>query len=412
MAEPRRRTQPLEHNLLLTATLCLLAFGAVMVFSATSAPNVLQGGDGTSYLVKYLVYGAVGLAVMQLMARHGLELARRFGPLLLIAGFVLMVLVHVPGIGVSVNGARRWIGVGPLTFQPSEVMKLAIVLYVAKMLAERPQRMRTVQTLVSPTLLVVGAALLLVIATPDLGTTLIIGCTVAAMLLVAGAPLRVLGTLAGASAGLVTVVAFAVPYMRDRMTSFLDPWADAGGTGFQAVQGQIALGSGGIFGVGPGQSVQKIFYLPEAHTDFILAVIGEELGVIGVCALLSLYGLIAYAGLRTAKGARSQYERLLATGVTSLIVGQALLNVFAVLGIAPLTGEPLPFVSNGSTSITVLLASMGLLLNIASRGALTLRAVTPEPKSQGSRPHADRDRSGRNSGARGARAGSRRRAAG
>lgn len=412
MAAPRRRTHPVEHNLLLTATLCLLAFGAVMVFSATSAPNVLQGGDGTGYLVKYLAYGVVGVLVMHVMARHGLELARRFGPLLLGVGFVLMVAVHVPGIGVSVNGAQRWIGLGPLTFQPSEIMKLALVLYVARMLAERPKRMRTVQTLVSPMLLVVGAACLLIVTTPDLGTTLIVGCTVAAMLLVAGAPIRVLGTLAGASAGAVAVLAFTVPYMRDRMTSFLDPWADAGGAGFQAVQGQIALGSGGLLGVGPGQSVQKIFYLPEAHTDFILAVIGEELGLVGVFALLSLYGLIAYAGLRTAKGARSQFERLLAAGIVSLIVGQALLNVFAVLGLAPLTGEPLPFVSSGSTSITVMLASMGLLLNIASRGALTLRAVTPAPKSQGSRPHADRDRSGRDGRARGARAGGRRRAAG
>lgn len=412
MAAPRRRTHPVEHNLLLTATLCLLAFGAVMVFSATSAPNVLQGGDGTSYLVKYLAYGAVGLLVLHVLARHGLQLVRRFTPILLITAFVLLVLVKLPGFGVSVNGAQRWIGLGPLTFQPSEIMKLAIVLYMAQLLAERPKRMRSVKTLISPMLLVVGAACLLIASQPDLGTAIIISFTTFALLLVAGAPLGVLGRLAGAAVAIVTVAAIAEPYRRARLTSFLDPWADAAGSGFQSVQGQIALGSGGLFGVGPGQSVQKIFYLPEAHTDFILAVIGEELGVIGVLALLTLYGLIAYAGLRTAKGARSQYERLLAAGITSLIVGQALLNVFTVLGLAPLTGEPLPFVSNGSTSITVMLASMGLLLNIASRGALTLRAVTPAPKSQGSRPHADRDRSGWDGGARGARAGGRRRAAG
>lgn len=412
MAASRRRTHPVEHNLLLTATLCLLAFGAVMVFSATSAPNVLQGGDGTGYLVKYLAYGAVGLLVMHLLARHGLELVRRFTPILLITAFVLLVLVKLPGFGVSVNGAQRWIGLGPLTFQPSEIMKLAIVLYMAQLLAERPKRMRSVKTLVSPMLLVVGAACLLIASQPDLGTAIIISFTTFALLLVAGAPMSVLGRLAGSAIAIVTIAAIAEPYRRARLTSFLDPWADAAGAGFQSVQGQIALGSGGLFGVGPGQSVQKIFYLPEAHTDFILAVIGEELGVIGVCALLTLYGLIAYAGLRTAKGARSQYERLLAAGITSLIVGQALLNVFTVLGLAPLTGEPLPFVSNGSTSITVMLASMGLLLNIASRGALTLRAVTPAPKSQGSPPHADRDRSGRDGRARGARAGGRRRAAG
>lgn len=412
MAESRRRTQPVEHNLLLTATLCLLAIGAVMVFSATSATSALQGGDGTGFLVKYLAYGAVGLALMHVLARRGLDLARKFTPVLLAVSFGLLIAVKLPGIGLEVNGARRWIGLGPLTFQPSEIMKLAIVLYAAQLLAQRPKRMQTVQGLVSPLLLVVGAACLLIASQPDLGTALVIGFTVGALLLVAGAPLRVLGTLAGSAALLVTLFAILEPYRRARLTSFLDPWADAAGAGFQSVQGQIALGSGGLFGLGPGQSVQKIFYLPEAHTDFILAVIGEELGVIGVCALLALYGLIAYAGLRTAKGARSQYERLLAAGLTSLIVCQALLNTFTVLGLAPLTGVPLPFVSNGSTSITVLLASMGLLLNIASRGALQLQAVAPPKKSQGSRPHADSDRSGRDGGARGARAGRRKRAAG
>lgn len=412
MAEPRRRTYPVEHKLLLTATLCLLALGAVMVFSATSATSALAGGDGTGYLVKYLAYGAVGLLVMHLLSRHGLELAKKFTPILLAVTFMLLIAVKLPGIGLEVNGARRWLGVGPLTFQPSEVMKLAIVLYMAQLLAERPKRMQTVQGLISPMLIVVGVACLLIASQPDLGTALVIGFTTGALLLVAGVPMRVMGTLAGSAAVLVTLFAILEPYRRARLTSFLDPWADAAGAGFQSVQGQIALGSGGLFGLGPGQSVQKIFYLPEAHTDFILAVIGEELGVIGICALLALYGLIAYAGLRAAKGARSQYERLLAAGLTSLIVCQALLNTFTVLGLAPLTGVPLPFVSNGSTSITVLLASMGLLLNIASRGALQLQAVAPPKKTQGSPSHADRDRSGRNSGARGARTGGRRRAAG
>ena len=160
-----------------------------------------------------------------------------------------------------------------------------------------------------------------------------------------------------------------------RLTSFLDPWAHASSSGFQAVQGQIAIGSGGLFGVGPGQSVQKIFYLPEAPTDFILAVIGEELGVVGVFALLFLYGLIAYAGLRAAKAARSLYSALIAVGVTSLIVSQAMLNAFAVLGLAPLTGVPLPFVSYGSSSLIVMLAAMGLLLNVASGATGHVRAV-------------------------------------
>src|SRR4029077_4952744 len=203
---------------------------------------------------------------------------------------------------------------------------------------------------------------------PDLGTALVILFTIATMLIAAGIPMRKLGKIAASLAALIFLYALVRPYARARMTSFLDPWAHASGSGFQAVQGQIAIGSGGLLGVGPGQSVQKIFYLPEAPTDFILAVIAEELGAIGVCALLFLYGLIAYAGLRTAKGARSLYSALIAVGVTSLILSQALLNVFAVLGLAPLTGVPLPFVSYGSSSLIVMLAAMGLLLNVASGG--------------------------------------------
>jgi len=213
--------------------------------------------------------------------------------------------------------------------------------------------------------------------------------------------------------------ALARPYARARLTSFIDPWAHASGSGFQAVQGQIAIGSGGLFGVGPGQSVQKIFYLPEAPTDFILAVIAEELGVVGVCALLFLYGLIAYAGLRVAKGARSLHSALIAVGVTSLIVSQALLNVFAVLGLAPLTGVPLPFVSYGSSSLIVMLAAMGLLLNVAAGGTAHVRAV-PSRTATGARKQAgwgrdtdeDRDRGRGHRRARGAGAGGGRRAAG
>src|SRR6201984_1166098 len=181
--------------------------------------------------------------------------------------------------------------------------------------------------------------------------------------------------IAGATFGVVVLYALVRPYARTRLTSFLNPWAHASGSGFQAVQGQIAIGSGGLFGVGPGQSVQKIFYLPEAPTDFILAVIAEELGVIGVFALLFLYGLIAHAGLRAARTARSLHSALVAVGVTTLIVAQATLNLFAVLGLAPLTGVPLPFVSYGASSLVVMLAAMGLLMNVAAGGTAHMRAV-------------------------------------
>jgi cell division protein FtsW len=417
--------QPLEQRILITATLCLLAFGAVMVYSASSATSLLQsGGTGSGYLVKYLVYGAIGLVVMRLLARDGVAQVQRITAPLLVTSFVLVLAVHIPHVGVSVNGARRWIGPGPLQFQPSELMKLALVLYAATLLAKRPQRVHDLRDLVNPLLVVVGGAILLVVTQPDLGTAMVIAFTTTALLVAAGIPARNLLIVLGCAFAGVVLYALVKPYARARLTSFLDPWAHASSSGFQAVQGQIAIGSGGLFGVGPGQSVQKIFYLPEAPTDFILAVIAEELGAVGVCALLFLYGLIAYAGLRTAKAARSMQSALIAVGVTALIVSQALLNVFAVLGLAPLTGVPLPFVSYGSSSLIVMLAAMGLLVNVASGGTAHVRSVpgarrrSPDARARetaglgGGSGQADRDRGGRDGGARRAGARGGRRAAG
>ena len=390
-----RIEQPIEHRMLMTATLCLLAGGAVMVYSASSARTLLTGqGDGTAYLVKYLGYGAVGLLLMHLLARHGLELVRRFTPIFLVGAFVLLVLVLTP-MGVEVNGAKRWLGAGPIQFQPSEVMKLALVLHIAAVIAARPRITSELRLVSAPVLGPMLCAVALVALQPDLGTILVTTMTVGVMLLIAGVPVRQLALLGAGGAALVTVYAVIEPYRRARLTSFLNPWADAGDAGFQAVQGQIAIGSGGLFGLGPGQSVQKVFYLPEAHTDFILAVIGEELGVAGVVCLLFLYGMIAYAGLRTAKMAKGVYAKLVAAGVTSLILCQALLNIYAVLGIAPLTGVPLPFISSGSTSLIVLLCGMGLLLNVASGGSAHLRAI----EGRGDRARGDRGgRDGRSRG--------------
>jgi cell division protein FtsW len=413
-ASPRRPPKPVEYNILLTATLCLLAAGAVMVYSASSARTLLEGqGDGTAYLVKYLVFGAAGLVLLQLLARSGLEFLPRVTPGLLAVSFVLLVAVKLPGVGVEVNGARRWIGAGPLQFQPSELMKLALILYATRLLATTPTRLRSIRDgATGPLLLVAGAAIVLVASQPDLGTALVIAFTLGALLLVAGVPLGLLGKIAAVGAVLVALFILIEPYRAARITAFVNPWAHAASSGFQAVQGQIALGSGGFLGVGLGESVQKVFYLPEAHTDFILAVIGEELGVAGVCGLLFLYGLIGYAGLRTAKLARTRYLQLLAAGLTALILCQALLNVFAVLGIAPLTGVPLPFISSGSSSLLVLLATMGLLLNVASRSGSHLASL-PVPAdgpldAQGSRDAQGAHRGGRDGRARGARAGGRR----
>ena len=396
----RRVAPPLEHRILMTAALCLLAFGAVMVYSASSPLGVIGGrGYGTGEFVRYLVFGALGLVGMHVLARRGMDLLNeRMVRTLLIASFCLLVLVMVPGFGVEVNGARRWFAAGPIQFQPSEVMKLALVLYVARYLADHPKRMRGFRRAMAPVAVVAGPACLLIVVEPDLGTALVIAFSIAALLVAAGMPGRYLALLAAIGVGVVIMLALAQPYERVRLETFLHPWAEAtkAGPGYQAVQGQIALGSGGLVGVGLGRSVQKIFYLPEAQTDFILGVIGEELGVLGILGVVFLYGMIAYAGLRTARRAAGRYAKLLATGLTSLILCQGLLNIFVVLGLAPLTGVPLPFISYAPTNLCIMLASVGVLLNIAQPGARRLRAVGDGAEDRDRRR---RDRRPRRSGA-------------
>jgi cell division protein FtsW len=398
------RKRPIEYSILYTATLCLLAFGAVMVYSASSAESLLDGsGDPSMYLKRYVLFGVVGLFVLHAASKHGLRVIKAITPLLLAASFFLTIAVMLPGVGVEVNGATRWLGAGPVQFQPSELLKLALVLYAAQLLAARPKSVRTIGGLFKPLLIVVMLACGLLLKQPDMGTAMVICFAIGALLVAAGTPTRNLATIALSLAGIALLVALAEPYRRARLTSFLDPFSDAGDSGFQAVQALTALGSGGLFGVGLGESVQKIFYLPEAHTDMILAIIGEELGLVGILAVIFLYGMIAYAGLRTAKLARDLHSRLLAAGITSLILCQATLNFFAVLGMAPLTGVPLPFLSYGSTNLVVLMGGMGLLLNVAATGGRARRAGKPRLEAiEGGHDAQGRDRGRRDGRARSA----------
>jgi cell division protein FtsW len=414
MARSRPRAKPpLEYSLIYTATLCLLALGAIMVYSASSAESLLEGsGDPSYYLKRYVALAVVGLVVLQLASRHGLALVKAVTPVLLLASFALTALVMLPGIGVTVNGATRWLGAGPLQFQPSELLKLSLVLFAAQLLAARPSATRSFGGLAKPLLIVVAAACLLLLKQPDMGTAMVICFTIGTLLFVAGTPMRLLGTIGGGLGTLALVVALAEPYRRERLTAFLDPWSDAGDTGFQSVQSMIAIGSGGPVGVGLGESVQKIFYLPEAHTDMILAIIGEELGLVGIVSVVSLYGLIAYAGFRAAKHARDRYAKLLAAGITSLILCQATLNMFAVMGLAPLTGIPLPLISYGNSNLIVVMAAMGLLLNVAATGGSARGTGRLTAIDGGRADDARRDRGRRDSRSRRAGTGGRRRATG
>ena len=357
-----------EYNLLLTATLCLLALGAVMVFSASSTTQILKDGnlaDSAFYLKRTLIFAGFGLLVMHLTARHGLLPVRRLTPFLLVASLFLLFAVLVAG--TSANGASRWIGPGSLQFQPSELAKVALVLYGADLLAREPKRVRSLQGLM-PFLLVAGVACLLVIAEPDMGTTMVIAFSVGATLVAAGARPADLGKIALCLGGLALLMTVIEPYRMARLTGFLHPGSEAAGAGFQAAQAKIALGSGGLFGVGIGNGVQKAFYLPEAHTDMISAVIGEELGMLGILGVVGLFAMLGYAGLRVAQKARDRYGKLLVAGLTSLILAQATINLFAVMGLAPLTGVPLPFVSYGNSSLLVTLFAVGLILNVARGG--------------------------------------------
>ncbi len=426
-ARPKAPARSLEYSLLLTATMCLLAFGVVMVFSASSSASLLGAtGDGAYYLKRTLMFGAFGLLALHVLARYGLGAVRMLTPLFLIGAVFLLLATKV--IGAEVNGAQRWIVLGPVQIQASEIAKVSLMLYGAHILAERPQMTRDLRSL-RPFLLVAGAIIALIVVEPDLGTGMVTAFSVTALLIAAGVQIRHLAMLAGAIGFIVFIAVLMEPYRMARLTSFINPSADASGAGFQGMQASIALGSGGLFGTGIGESVQKAFYLPEAHTDMIAAVIGEELGLLGITILCGLYMMFGYAGFRTAQRAKDRYGRLLAAALTAMIMVQASINLFAVLGLAPLTGVTLPFVSYGNSSLIVTLAAVGLLLNIAGGGTAAAGARSPAGSSRASegfrildggrtgprtRSGGGRatsgDRSRRHSGARGARAGSRRRA--
>ncbi|MGZ8716819.1 MAG: putative lipid II flippase FtsW [Gaiellaceae bacterium] len=380
----RAKQHPLEWQLLVFVTLALTFFGLVMVYSATSASAALGNGNPSGYLERQGAYAAIGLVLLVVAARSDFRRLRSLAPPLIVTSLGLCIAVLV--VGERINGARRWIAFGPAAFQPSELAKLALVVWCAAYLARKPPP-QTLADLARPVGLLVGVFCLLVLVEPDLGTVITIVVMVGAMLLVSGTRLPTLAAAYGIVFALAAVAAWSSPYRRARLLIFLDPWKDPSNNGLQNVQALISLGSGGIFGRGLGQGIEKIHYLPEAHTDMIFAVIGEELGLVGVAILCLGYCAFAYAGLRIAIGCKDPFGKRLAAGVTALICGQAAVNIAAVLGLAPLTGIPLPFVSYGGSSLVIALLAVGILLNIARGHGQRQTAAVP-------------DRGRRNSGAR------------
>jgi cell division protein FtsW len=378
-----RRGQ-LEQRLLVLVTLGLVAFGLVMVFSATSAAAAIGEGDPMRFLVKQGAYALVGVILLATLSRVDYHALRPLAPLLLVGALALCVAVLL--VAPPVNGARRWFILGPASFQPSELAKVAVCIWLCARLASRPAP-RSIGELVKPVGLVVGLFCVLILAEPDLGTTVALSVMVGGVLVVSGLPLRLLVLAGGFVLAAGTAAIWVEPYRRARVFSFLDPAYDPEGSGYQIVQAIIGIGSGGIAGQGLGQGVQKINFLPEAHTDMIFAVVGEELGLIGSALVIGGFAVFAWAGFRVALRCRDPFGKRLATGVTTLICGQAAVNLTAVLGIAPLTGIPLPFVSYGGSSLVLLLASVGILLNIAGNERVVQARVPDRGRRHGrSRP--------------------------
>jgi cell division protein FtsW len=323
--------------------------------------------EGTSWYSfrRQAVWVLAGFIAMVAVLRIDYHAWRRWAPVLLAVSGITLLLVLVPGIGVERNGAARWLGAGSLTFQPSELAKVAVLLFLADLLARRWHLVGDLHATLVPALVVLGGVALLIMLQPNLGTTLIVGSIVLVQLFVAGAPLLPLGAVAGGGLLGAVVLALGQAYRRERILAFLDPWSDPLDTGYQTIQAGAGMASGGVGGVGLGAGRSKWGFLPETHTDFIFAVIGEELGLIGSLVVLGLFITFGVLGLRTALRAPDPFGTLLAVGVTSWIVVQAVVNIGAVVGALPITGVPLPFVSFGGSSMVVTMAACGLLLNVA-----------------------------------------------
>jgi len=355
-----------SYRLLVGVILLLVTIGVVMVLSSSSVAAFAVYGDSYTVFKKQLVWAVLGLAVMLAVSRVDYRVWRKLGAPMMVFSVLALLWVVVHPSGVSVGGSTRWIDIGGgLRFQPSELAKLALLLFCADVLTRKARLLGDLRHLLVPVLpawLLLGA---LVMAQPDLWTTLLLSAIAFGLLFLAGAPVRILGGigLIGLIGGFQLIM--AAPYRRRRFFSFLDPAADPSNTGYHVIQSQRALGSGGLFGVGLGASRQKWSYVPNAHTDFIFAIIGEELGLIGTLTVVGLFVVFAYAGIRVARRAQEPFGRYLAGGVTIWIVVTAIVNMGAVVGSLPITGVPMPLVSFGGSSMLVLLASLGMLLNIA-----------------------------------------------
>ncbi|MFQ5353497.1 MAG: putative lipid II flippase FtsW [Thermodesulfobacteriota bacterium] len=354
---------------LVLSALALLVMGVVMVYSTSYIVAMNRFGDEFFFMKKHLAYALIGLVMFLAASRIPYSLYRRLVYPILILAFMLLCLVYVPGVGYTAGGARRWIHLGPLAFQPSEPAKLAVVVFLAYSLSGKAEKIKDFWFGFMPNIVIPGVFVLLIVMQPDLGTALTLSALVVIMSFAGGVRLlHLMGLFVSAAPALIFVV-YKHPYMLKRLMVFMDPWKDSLGAGFQMVQSFLAFGSGGVTGVGLGEGMQKLFYLPEAHTDFILSVIGEELGLVGVAFVIAFYIIFLVSGIKITLKAKDLFGAYLALGLTVMVTMQAAINMAVVLGLLPPKGLTLPFISYGGSSLVMNMIAVGILLNIYIKSA-------------------------------------------
>ncbi|QED47450.1 stage V sporulation protein E [Cytobacillus dafuensis] len=360
---PTKRTTP--DFILIIVTLTLLAVGLTMVYSASAIWAEYKFNDSFFFAKRQMLFAVIGIVAMFFIMNIDYWAWRTWAKVIIIICFVLLLVVLIPGIGIERNGSRSWIGVGAFSIQPSEFMKIAMIIFLAKFLSERQKLITSFTKGLAPSLGLVFLAFGLIMLQPDLGTGTVMVGTSIVMIFIAGARIShfiILGLI-----GLLGFVGLilSAPYRIKRITSFLDPWEDPLGSGFQIIQSLFAIGPGGLFGLGLGQSRQKFFYLPEPQTDFIFAILSEELGFIGGSFVILLFSLLLWRGIRIALGAPDLFGSFLAVGIIAMIAIQVMINIGVVIGLMPVTGITLPFLSYGGSSLTLMLMAVGVLLNIS-----------------------------------------------
>lgn len=359
---------------LLSIVLLLCVIGLVMVVSASSVVGLYQFGSTWYFAKRQLIWLAISIVIMLVTMRIDYRFWRRLATPLLLGSIVALVLVLVPRVGINVYGSTRWIGIGPIQIQPSEFAKFGLILFIADLLSRRVNKLNDWRQTLRPVLLMTGLVAFLLMMQPNLGTTLIIGAIVAALLFVSGMPLLPLGLTAMFATGAASFLALIAPYRRARIVGSLRPWDDPLGHGYQTIQSMVSIALGGLSGVGLGASRAKWGFLPFAHTDFVFAIIAEETGIYGATVVILLFVLLCVFGVLTALRAQDRFGTLLATGITTWLAVQAFVNVGAAIAILPVTGVPLPFVSFGGSSMVSTLAATGVLLNIARQARPVNRA--------------------------------------